>query len=135
MSQYCTAASIKAPGVNDVDKTTWAVRASGIADSYIGNRYELPLISWGDDLTDATRAIARYKAMSDRGWRPDNPADETIVEEYRDAMRWLRDVGERKAHLVDAVDSTPARQEGAPLVSTEEPLGWAWATRCPSEEA
>lgn len=128
MSQYCDPSEIKAPGATDGEKLYWAIKASGIADDYLGSRYQLPLLQWGDGLRDHVRAIARYKTLTDRGWKPDNPADETIVAEYTRAMCTLESIATKGLPLLSGiVDSTPQLSEGGPLVATAKPLGWSWA--------
>jgi phage gp36-like protein len=107
-------------------KTAHLVMASGLVSSYISKRYTLPLVSWGYDIINATVAITDYTIFGRRGFKPDNPGDQMIVDRYRAAIAWLRDVSMGIAELVDVVDATPTADDAGPLMESDAPLNWPW---------
>jgi phage gp36-like protein len=113
--------------IDSTVKTSHLVKASGIALSYIGKRYGLPLTSWGSDVVGAVVAIAALGLFRLRGMNPENPADQLVVKAYDDAIAWLRDVAAGKAEPVGIVDSTPATIEEGPLVASDDPVGWTFS--------
>jgi phage gp36-like protein len=83
-------------GLERVDQ---AIRdANGEVDSYIGQRYVLPLPFVPDVLASQALNIARYKLFLRRGIR-EGTADESVVTAYRDAVKWLEKIATGKASL------------------------------------
>ncbi|WP_337869811.1 DUF1320 domain-containing protein [Meiothermus sp.] len=72
----------------------------GVAEvnSYVAQRYALPLPEIPDVLRDKAMDIVKYKLFSRRGIRP-GTADETIRTNYEDAIRWLRDLAVGRTSL------------------------------------
>lgn len=83
--------------------------ASDEVDSYLRGRYALPLQGWGNEIREATAAIATYKLMLVRGYNPESGADQNFAERYAMTISWLRDVQRRAAHpnVTPAVDPAP----------------------------
>lgn len=98
------------------DALSWA---SDEADSYLGKRYQLPLISWGNDLRRKTGELAQYYLLSRRGFRPNSGNDEIAIKRYDDAIKWFRDVSNGVVVLASTVDSSPLLDEEGPLASSE----------------
>lgn len=88
--------------------------ASSLADSYIGMRgYDLPLTTWGLDVTQSVCRIAAWTLLvSYRGINPDDPAHEALSKAHDAAVAWLRDVAKGVANI-SVVDATPARRRVA----------------------
>ncbi len=104
--------------------------ASRDADSYLANRYTLPITQWGTDLTNAVCNIAAYNLLAGRGFAPNSgSSDEHVRLRYEDAIRWLRDCSSGKATPTNITDSTPAIDQGlvdteAPMFNTNSRRGW-----------
>lgn len=65
------------------------LEADGLIDGYLGKRYTLPLPSPPGILVTWARAIARYKLHQDR---ISNEQSDPIARDYRDALKFLREV-------------------------------------------
>ncbi|RTL04379.1 MAG: DUF1320 domain-containing protein [Acidimicrobiia bacterium] len=96
--------------------------AQGVADSYLGSRYTVPLSDpIPEAVVDATGAIAMYKLSE---------GADTLTEEkrrrYEDAIAWLRDVAAGKASL--GVEPPPPLTVGKPVRITAEARAWTRST-------
>lgn len=88
-------------GVVDGSVTLEALtRASSEADSYIAARYTLPLSSVPEALKSAVCDMARYRLTGGEASQTD-----VIVERYKAAIAWLRDISTGRAVLPDAMAS------------------------------
>lgn len=106
--------------------------ASTLADGYLRARYVLPLVAYGDDLTQSVCAVAAASLMTTLGLDPESPMATLIRERAKEARRWLEMVAAKKIHPsiteggapVDGAEvlSPPAR--GWDDVSIEEKRGW-----------
>ena len=81
-------------------------QASRTADTKIAARYQLPLVSWGDDLTQLVCVIAGYRLKCFEGWNPNDPNNAGVVQMYKEAMQLLKEVADGEAEL-DVVDTSP----------------------------
>jgi len=99
------------------------IAASGTATGYLSNQYELPLVSWGEDVTSHTASIAAYRFMVSTGYAPEGK-DELIRMNYEDAIRWFEKVSQGKIKPDDIVDSTPTVEDGGAFVVTKPLRGW-----------
>lgn len=76
------------------------MRASRVADTYLRNRYTLPLICPIDQaLIDAVVQIAAWRLMSRRGFNPSSGLDVAIRQGYEDAMAFLTRIANGQAQL------------------------------------
>jgi phage gp36-like protein len=73
-------------------------KALAEVNSYVAQRYALPLPETPDVLRDKAMDVVRYKLFSRRGIRP-GTADETIRTNYEDAVKWLRDLAVGRTSL------------------------------------
>ncbi len=91
--------------------------ADAVIDGYIGGRYVLPLAEVPPLLADIARSIAIWKLHTHR-------PDDKIAEDYKDALRLLRDISDGKITLSVASQTAPATVEGsgARLTDRERPL-------------
>jgi phage gp36-like protein len=133
MAQTTASAYVVPTDINVPDATNTLLQnacddACSEADSYIQKRHKLPLVQWGADIRGACRKMARYYALSDRGFDPANAADQAVVMAYKDAIVWLRQVATGDVELVDCIDSSPTIDEAAPLFAGDAPHRWAWGT-------
>lgn len=88
--------------------------ASATADSFLQSRYELPLITWGQDLVRAVCVIAAYDVLTSRGFAPGGNVDANIRQRYLDAVGWLEAVGKGNQTPSQVTDSsTPSTGSGA----------------------
>ena len=94
--------------------------ANAEVDSYVGQRYALPLPAVPDVLAAKATDLAVYKLFLRRGLRP-NTADEAVAMAYKDAVSWLKDVALGRASL-----PVPAAGEGS--AGTVRPGGAASVT-------
>lgn len=72
--------------------------ATAEADSYVGQRYKLPLAAVPHALGKKVVDIAVYNLFSRRGLQGGTP-DEIVMERYGNAVRWLKDVAVGRASL------------------------------------
>lgn len=75
---------------SDIDAALEA--ASRTVDSYIGSRYDLPLLTWDLSVTMATCKVAAYELLSRRGFSAASADSENVVKRYEQAIAWCRDV-------------------------------------------
>jgi phage gp36-like protein len=87
--------------------------ASAIMDGYIGQRFILPIVTWGFDIQMHCCWLAAFILIQQRGYNPQNPAEKTWEERYDKAMAWLKDVSNGKATPSQVLDSSPNAQPGA----------------------
>lgn len=107
--------------INTPDLEQAVIAASDLIDSYLTNRFEMPILKWQNDLSGSCAAIAAYNLLAGRGFNPQaGSADEQVRLRYEDAIRWLKDCARGLATPAGIVDSTPAVDAG--LVETESPL-------------
>lgn len=81
-------------------------QASREADIQLGARYNLPLVSWGDDLRQIVCMIAAFRLLTFRGWNPDDPVNGGISMLYRTAMNTLAGIAAGRGQL-NVVDTAP----------------------------
>lgn len=72
--------------------------AESEVNSYLAQRYTLPLPTVPDVLKAKAVDVAVYRLFLRRGIRP-NTADEMVENQYKNAVAWLRDVATGKASL------------------------------------
>jgi phage gp36-like protein len=134
---YCDVSELHRWGVNEAaledvaadDQEAALDAASDLIDSYLRQRYTLPLVSWGHDLKRACAIIAAWDLISARGYNPNDPADDNLRQRYEDTIAWLRDISAGKV-APQITDSTPGATEGqAPpgarvQVSSNVQRGW-----------
>lgn len=97
--------------------------ATDEADGYIGGGYTLPLAAWGADLRMHVAALALYRVMHRRGFKPEG-VDELIVKNKDDAIGWLNRVAAGRIVPIGIVDSTPETFDGGAYLSSEPRRGW-----------
>jgi phage gp36-like protein len=108
-------------GMSSSDLEEGLIAATDLADSYLSNRFKLPITAWRKDLSQAVAAIAAYQLLAGRGFNPQpGSPDEQVRLRYEDAIRWLKDCSKGLATPAGIVDSTPAIDAG--LVETEAPV-------------
>lgn len=97
-------------------------RASRVADTYLRDRYTLPLACPIDQsLVDAVVQIAAWRLMSRRGFDPNSPGDATIRVNYEDAVKWLTRIANGQAQIC-VTQSHPVSYQ--PQVGSSSPRGW-----------
>lgn len=89
--------------------------SSKLADSYLRERYSLPLVSWGEELTLHVVSIAKWFLITRIGFNPENPSDKAIRLAYEDAIQWLEDVRDANASP-DLVDSSGSSGDNTQFV-------------------
>lgn len=112
-------------GIATADQEAALNAASDVADSYLGQRFELPLTAWEDDLKRAVCNIAAYDLMSRRGYAPrgaDTAAEDNIRLRYKDAIAWLERVAAGKVNPVGVVDAKPETSPGGVVRYTAQPM-------------
>lgn len=114
---YAAVADLAVPSKALADMSTDAQNtalswASSVADGYIRKRFNLPLLSWTQSLTQAVADMATWKLMKARGFNPDSESTKVIMGAYRDALDWLEDVANNKVDPA-FVDSSGAGQNEA----------------------
>lgn len=97
--------------------------ASTKAEGKLALRYDLPLVTWGVDLTEAVSKIASYDLLSVRGFNPDG-SDENVRTRHNDAWKWLTEVADGKCEPIGVVDTSPEVEDDGVVVVTHAPRGW-----------
>lgn len=102
------------------------VWASSEADSYIRNRYTLPLVAPYDESLKAKVAdIAAWRLSKRLGFRPGSGNNETIEISYKDAIDWLTLLSKGLVRL-GCLDSTPdVDEEGSLAISEQKKNNWS----------
>lgn len=93
---------------------------AAIMDSYLGQRFTLPLVSWREDITRCNAVLASWDLMVTRGFEPNAGNDESLRLRYEDCQRQMRDWGAGRATPPGVVDSTPSddsEQDGTFVVT------------------
>lgn len=100
---YATAAefyqlALPAAALGDLSSTVVDAQlrsAGGLANSYLGRKYAVPLGTWGDDLRMCVCALAAYRILLfNIGFNPNNPQDLAVESDYKRWLQWLKDVAE-----------------------------------------
>jgi phage gp36-like protein len=112
-------------GVASGDLDAALAAASAFADGYLANRYTLPLLTYGADLTACVCKLAAWEVLSAlRGHSPDG--GDAIWKTRRDeAVAWLEKVASRDVTPASVTDSTPDYEEsGEPKTKAPSLRGW-----------
>lgn len=88
--------------------------ATGLIDSYLRNRFAVPLTTWGVDIRAAAATIAAYTLMSIRGFSPQGMKD--LLQRYENVIKWLRDIQDAQATPEGADASGGEGDIGTPVV-------------------
>jgi phage gp36-like protein len=106
------------------DITSAIDAASKKADSYLRNRFSVPLASWGLDLTQAICAMAAYELVASLLlFQPEAGANQILVARNEAAIKWLREIADGHATPEGVTSSAPAGVTDV-TVSSDEPRGW-----------
>lgn len=97
--------------------------ASDLADSYLAVRYTVPVAIIPDVLLEKVLDIVVYKIWSRRGLAPDS-ADQTVRENYKDALAWLKEVRDGLLALPIPTPSSDAPATGYTAVVTRPRRGF-----------
>lgn len=97
-------------------------RASRFADSYLRDRYNLPLeCPYDQGLVDAVVQIATWRLMQRRGFNPNDPGDASLRVGFEDAVKWLERIANGQAQIC-VVQNSPASLQ--PVVGTNASRGY-----------
>jgi Mu-like prophage major head subunit gpT len=120
-------ASSALAGVAEAAQEAALAAASDVADSYLRSRYELPLVTYGDDLRRAVCAIAAWDILTVRGYDPNRGGDEAVKLRHDSALKWLADVSLGRAHVSGGATLPTATRHAravGPLVGSDRVRGW-----------
>lgn len=98
MASYCTIAELATFGVRaeamrgilEPEKQAAIDSASDEIDGYLASRYKLPLTAWESDLRRHCACMAVYTLLVTRGFNPDRPGDQVLVDRNEAAIDWLK---------------------------------------------
>jgi phage gp36-like protein len=136
-TQYATLedfmnAGLPTGALASLDRSTWnqaLIRASSYADSFLGDKYTLPLTRpYPPSLVDAVCQIAAWRLMCLRGYNPaveGGSSDAIIRQGYLDARDWLVRVANGQAALT-VIQAVPDSLQ--PDVSTNQQRGYGQLT-------
>jgi phage gp36-like protein len=136
-TQYATLedfmnAGLPTGALDSLDKSVWnqaLIRASSYADSFLGDKYTLPLgRPYPPSLVDAVCQIAAWRLMGLRGYNPavaGGSSDAIIRQGYLDARDWLVRVANGQAALT-VIQAVPDSLQ--PDVSTNDQRGYGQLT-------
>lgn len=112
-----SAATLSHPNISSATvQNAHLLSASQTADSYLRQRYVLPLSQWGSDLVKYVCWLASYTLICLRGYNPASEADQVYKANHDTALAWLRDI----ARGLVSPDITGTQPNGAPGVSAPE---------------
>ena len=119
-------------GVPDATLEAELEAASSTADAYLRGRFNLPLLSWGTDITMRVAHIAAYNIMRNRGFAPEAGSDVTIKEAYYEAVGfpdrpgsgWFPAVQRQAIHPDVTETATGADAHPFPQIRTASRRGW-----------
>jgi phage gp36-like protein len=134
VSQYATEQQFRDLGLSDgaLEDVTSSVidihleMASGFADSYLSNRYAIPISPIPGALVKCVVDIAVYEVLLRRGYNPET-YDTNYRVRYEDAKSWLEAIYNRDADLPGVAELTTVSPSGAaraPRVLTRPERGW-----------
>lgn len=129
---YCTAADVSRLGVNGAaltgipaqSITDTILAVSEEADSAFRSRYNLPLLSWGTDVTANVARIVAYELLVVRGFNPELGADTNLAMRAEQSRAWFRAVA-RQEMQPNVVQSPPAERYDEPRILTS-PRRWGY---------
>ena len=102
------------------------VRASRYADTYLRDRYLLPLSApFDESLIDAVCQIASWRLLSRRGFNPSNPGDLVVRQMFDDANDFLRRIANGQNQLC-VIQTVPGSAQ--PDVSSQGDRGYDGVT-------
>lgn len=106
------------------DQNAALATASRVADSYLRQRYAVPLESWEDDLRRVVCDIAAYDLAGQKAHGVDGRT--TLVRvRYEDAVKWLKAVASGAASLAGPEHDDPELDEGWGVgVASDPERGW-----------
>jgi phage gp36-like protein len=108
---------------NDVQLAA-CMSASTRADSFIGDRYPLPLVAFDIDLVTPVAHIAIWICLSNVGRNPGAGYDDQIDERYKEALHFLGEVARQTFRLNVLVNQPPPPMYNLPAVRTHRRRGW-----------
>ncbi len=110
--------------ISDDIKTSALDAASERVDGYLRSRYRLPLVSWGNDIREATVVIALWIILNRRGFMPSAGSDITIRERYEDTLAWLKSCARQEIQPDVKPSDTDDLRTLAPRFILKQPRGW-----------
>jgi phage gp36-like protein len=112
--------------IADATKVEHLRAASGIAAGYLANRFTLPLVSWGTELTQKVCDIAAWTLLKHRGFDTNKGGDVAVRMGHDDAIAWLKAFGQGRGVVRDYVDSSvaPARPSRRSHVVSQPRRDW-----------
>lgn len=113
-------------GIANIDSIIEAaiLSRSSFADSFLSVKFELPLVSWSEILSQMICQIVAWDILSVHvGLNPESPDGTIWFQRYQEGINWLRDVS-KGAAILEAVDSTPP-----PAETSSSPFsGWFFSS-------
>jgi phage gp36-like protein len=108
LSSSIAAAALSHPSTGTAAQDAKLLQASEEIDGFLRDQYQLPLEDWGSDLVQRCCDIAAYRLVCLRGFNPD--ADGLYLENYKQALAWLKLVAEGKVSP-DVIDASGGDQQ------------------------
>lgn len=99
------------------------IKATDLADGYVGAAYHLPLTAWGEDLRLQTTHLAAWQLFQGRGVDPGGP-DKVVADGRDNAIQWLDRLANGRLSPPGIIDSTPEEFDGGSFVVSDPPRGW-----------
>jgi phage gp36-like protein len=109
--------------ITRADKQAAINAASDRANGYLGARFRMPIIDWGDDLRQAVCAIAAFELVSAQvGFNPEAGHNLVLINRKDDALRWLEQVA--RGHITPLIIDTSPPAASISRVTSNRPRGW-----------
>ena len=120
-------AEIGESALSEVEGNDYAnalIKASCDIEDALAGAYVPPFSAIPLSVRQRGGAIAAFRALKQRGFDPDNPADALVLKGNDDAMSWLARVARGALKPPGIIDSTPATYEAAAAVVSNTARGW-----------
>jgi len=135
VTSYCTLPQLYAWGIRaealavfTPEQKDGAIEAaSRKIDSYLENRWTLPLVAVGTDLGRCCAIITAYDLLSSKGLAPEGGSDQNIRLRYKDELAWLELVakGTVTPDLEDSAGDDAGGEIMAPRVKSATSRGYS----------
>jgi phage gp36-like protein len=121
VAAYCTRADLTNLGISadalrsisTAQQDAVILATSDEMNGYLGSKYKLPLTAWGQDVVLMCARLAIYTLIAARGFDPQNPGDEQLLQAHDMAERWLKRISDGDL----ALTVTDSAQQGSGYVS------------------
>lgn len=106
------------------DRAEAILAATSLINSYLQQRYTLPLSVWGKDIRRACALLAAYDLLLSRGIFRDESQQKNLQLQYDQIIKWLEKIRDGIVTPDGMVDATPEVNNGGGVLYTRAKRGW-----------